>query len=112
MDTKQTRIENSVKELGWGKTIVLGMQHVFAMFGATVLVPILTGFSVSVTLFCAGIATLWFHFITKRRVPVFLGSSFAFLAAYASIANDSRIVELASSKGISPLSYAAGGVLI
>ncbi|MDD6956924.1 MAG: uracil-xanthine permease family protein [Sphaerochaetaceae bacterium] len=112
MDTKQTRIENSVRELGWGKTIVLGLQHVFAMFGATVLVPILTGFSVSVTLFCAGIATLWFHFITKRRVPVFLGSSFAFLAAYASIANDSRIVELASSKGISPLSYAAGGVLI
>ena len=112
MDTNQTRIENSIKELGWGKTLVLGLQHVFAMFGATILVPIISGFSVSVTLFCAGIATLWFHFITKRKVPVFLGSSFAFLAAYASIANDPRLIEKAAEKNISVLSYAAGGVLV
>ena len=75
------------KELGMGKTLLLGFQHVFAMFGATVLVPLLTGLSVSVTLFCAGIATLWFHFITKGKVPIFLGSSFAFLAAFATVAN-------------------------
>ena len=72
-------IFNAPKELGVPKTVVLGFQHVFAMFGATVLVPIITGLSVSVTLFCAGIATLWFHFVTKRKVPIFLGSSFAFL---------------------------------
>ena len=112
MDTNQTRIENSVKELGVGKTIVLGLQHVFAMFGATILVPIISGFSVSVALFCAGVATLWFHFITKRKVPVFLGSSFAFLAAYASIANDERLVAMAAEKNISVLSYASGGILL
>ena len=64
-----------------GKWIMLSLQHVFAMFGATVTVPLLTGLSISVTLFCAGIATLWFHFITKGKIPVFLGSSFAFLEA-------------------------------
>lgn len=64
-----------------GKLAVLGIQHVFAMFGATVLVPLLTGLPVSVALFCAGVGTLLFHFITKRKVPVFLGSSFAFIAA-------------------------------
>lgn len=112
MDTNQTRIENSIKELGVGKTIVLGLQHVFAMFGATILVPIISGFSVSVALFCAGVATLWFHFITKRKVPVFLGSSFAFLAAYSSIANDERLIAMAAEKNISVLSYASGGILL
>lgn len=112
MDTKQTRIENSIKELGVGKTIVLGLQHVFAMFGATILVPIISGFSVSVALFCAGVATLWFHFITKRKIPVFLGSSFAFLAAYGSIANDERLIEMANAQGISVLAYASGGILL
>ncbi len=62
-----------------GKTIVLGLQHTFVMFGATVLVPILTGLDVGVTLFAAGIGTWLFHILTKFKVPVFLGSSFAFL---------------------------------
>ncbi len=73
-------------KLGKPKMLVLGMQHLFAMFGATVLVPALTGLSVSATLFFAGIGTLLFHLISKRKVPAFLGSSFAFLAGYAAIA--------------------------
>ena len=73
-------------KLGKGKMLVLGLQHMFAMFGATVLVPVLTGLSVSTTLLCAGLGTLLFHFITKRKIPAFLGSSFAFLAGYWAIA--------------------------
>lgn len=94
-------IYDGFKELGKGKMMVLGLQHVFAMFGATVLVPLLTGLSVSVTLFASGIATIWFFFITKRKVPIFLGSSFAFLPAFASVANGDP--EL--------LPYATGGVV-
>lgn len=75
----------NVKELGAGKTFVLGLQHMFAMFGATVLVPILTGLDVSTTLLFAGLGTLLFHLLTKRKVPAFLGSSFAFLGGYAAI---------------------------
>lgn len=86
MERKVDGIYDGFKELGTGKMVVLGIQHVFAMFGATVLVPLLTGLSVSVTLFAAGIATIWFFFITKRKVPVFLGSSFAFLGAFATVA--------------------------
>ena len=74
------------RELGTGKTVILGVQHMFAMFGATILVPILTGLSVSATLLFAGLGTLLFHFVTKGKVPAFLGSSFAFLAGYALIA--------------------------
>ena len=74
------------RQLGVPKMIILGLQHMFAMFGATVLVPIITGLSVSTTLLCAGLGTLLFHFITKRKVPAFLGSSFAFLGGYAAIA--------------------------
>ena len=66
--------------------ITLGLQHMFAMFGATVLVPALTGLSVSATLLFAGLGTLLFHLISKKKVPAFLGSSFAFLAGYAAIA--------------------------
>ena len=66
--------------LGTPKMLVLGLQHLFAMFGATVLVPILTGLSVSATLLFAGLATLFMHLVTGKKVPVFLGSSFAFLA--------------------------------
>lgn len=66
---------------GWGKMAVLGLQHMFAMFGATIVVPALTGLDPAVALFAAGGGTLLFHLITKRKVPVFLGSSFAFLAA-------------------------------
>ncbi len=74
------------RSLGTGKMTVLGIQHLFAMFGSTVLVPVLTGLSVSTTLLFAGLGTLLFHLITKRKVPAFLGSSFAFLAGYAAIA--------------------------
>ncbi len=74
------------RSLGAGKMTVLGIQHLFAMFGSTVLVPVLTGLSVSTTLLFAGLGTLLFHLITKRKVPAFLGSSFAFLAGYAAIA--------------------------
>lgn len=75
-----------VKELGKGKVLMLGLQHMFAMFGATVLVPLLTGLDVSTTLLFAGLGTLLFHAITKGKVPAFLGSSFAFLGGYGAIA--------------------------
>ena len=77
---------HDASRLGKDKMLVLGAQHMFAMFGATVLVPVLTGLSVSTTLLCAGLGTLLFHFITKGRIPAFLGSSFAFLAGYWAIA--------------------------
>ena len=73
------------RRLGTPRMIVLGLQHMFAMFGATVLVPLLTGLSMSATLLFAGVGTLLFHFLTKRKVPAFLGSSFAFLGGYAAI---------------------------
>lgn len=74
------------RTLGTSRMLVLGIQHMFAMFGATVLVPALTGLSVSSTLFFAGVGTLLFHLISKGIVPAFLGSSFAFLAGYWAIA--------------------------
>ena len=74
------------RQLGVPKMLILGLQHMFAMFGATILVPALTGLSVSATLLFAGLGTLLFHFLVKGRVPAFLGSSFAFLAGYAAIA--------------------------
>ena len=90
METKNEGIYDGFKQLGTGRMMVLGFQHVFAMFGATVLVPLLTGLSVSVTLMCAGLGTIWFYFITKKKIPIFLGSSFAFLGAFASIANGEK----------------------
>ena len=72
-------------KLSKGKMLILGFQHVFAMFGATVLVPALTGLSVSATLLFAGLGTLLFHLLTKRKVPAFLGSSFAFLGGYSAV---------------------------
>lgn len=74
------------RSLGAPKVLVLGVQHMFAMFGATILVPMLTGLDVSTTLLFAGLGTLLFHFLTKGKVPAFLGSSFAFLGGYAAIA--------------------------
>ena len=79
------------RQLGLPKMLILGLQHMFAMFGATVLVPILVqGYglplSIQTTLLFAGLGTLLFHFLTKRRVPAFLGSSFAYLAGYWAIA--------------------------
>ena len=86
---------------------VLGLQHMFAMFGATVLVPAITGLSVSATLLFAGLGTLLFHWITKFKVPAFLGSSFAFLGGYAAV------VEMGAKSGMpaaQALPYACIGV--
>ena len=74
------------RKLGTPKMLILGVQHMFAMFGATVLVPALTGLSVSATLLFAGLGTLLFHLLTKGKVPAFLGSSFAFIGGGAAIA--------------------------
>jgi uracil permease len=85
-----------------GKVVVLGLQHTFVMFGATVLVPVLTGLDVGVTLFAAGIGTLIFHVITKFKMPVFLGSSIAFLPP---------IFAVAATHG-GDLAYATGAIAI
>jgi len=86
MATKNGQIRGPVRAgdyLPFHQLLILGIQHTFTMFGATVLVPLLTGLDVGVALFTAGIGTLWFHLVTKRKVPVFLGSSFAFIAPVA-----------------------------
>ena len=97
-----------VKTLGTPKALVLGVQHLFAMFGATVLVPAITGLNVSTTLLFAGLGTLLFHLITGRKVPAFLGSSFAFLGGYAAIAP----VLADGSANTALLPYACFGVAI
>ena len=89
--------------LGTPRMLILGLQHMFAMFGATVLVPAITGLNVSTTLFFAGLGTLLFHLITGRKVPAFLGSSFAFLGAYGLVT--------ASGQNI-PLTYSGFGVAV
>ncbi len=94
-----------VRSLGTPKMIILGLQHMFAMFGATILVPMLTGLDVSTTLLFAGLGTLLFHFVTKMKVPAFLGSSFAFLGGYAAIA---PMIDGAPNKEMLP--YACVGV--
>ena len=91
------------RTLGKSKMFVLGLQHLFAMFGATVLVPAITGLNVSTTLLFAGLGTLLFHLITGRKVPAFLGSSFAFLGAYGLVT--------ASGQNI-PLTYSGFGVAV
>ena len=106
MTNRQHDAIYDVKELGTAKVLVLGAQHLFAMFGATVLVPILTGLDVSTTLLFAGIGTLLFHALTKGKVPAFLGSSFAFLGGYAAIA---PILEDGSSN-VAMIPYACFGV--
>lgn len=94
-----------MKEKTMLQKLILGIQHVLAMFGATVLVPALTGLNTSITLFCAGVGTLLFHLVTKRKVPVFLGSSFAFMGGIIAIIGDSRagdgdyLEKLAAVKG-------------
>ena len=75
----------SARQLGYPKIFLLGIQHMFAMFGSTILVPILTGLPVSTSLLFAGLGTLVFHFVTKLNVPAFLGSSFAFIGGYLSV---------------------------
>lgn len=106
MELKQDGIYDA-STLGGGKMLVLGFQHMFAMFGATVLVPILTGLSVSATLLFAGIGTLIFHIFTKFKVPAFLGSSFAFLGGYTAVKGFG--VELGMSESVA-LTYACIGV--
>ena len=104
------------RTLGLPKMLVLGLQHMFAMFGATVLVPILVNtyglpLSIQTTLFFAGIGTLFFHLCTKLRVPAFLGSSFAFLGGFAAMgAMDSGIY--AGMDGAEKLQYACGGIVV
>ncbi|MCL1944382.1 MAG: uracil-xanthine permease family protein [Firmicutes bacterium] len=83
-----------------GVEVALGVQHLFAMFGATILVPILTGMNASVALLTAGLGTLIFHFVTKMRVPIFLGSSFAFLPGIAAVV---------ASEGAN---YAGGAIIV
>ncbi len=85
MNENQNQGIENARQLGWPKFTVLGIQHLFAMFGATILVPALTGLSVSCTLLFAGLGTLMFHFVSKRQVPAFLGSSFAFIGGYLSV---------------------------
>lgn len=104
--------------LGVPKMLILGLQHMFAMFGATILVPILVNsyfgedvLHVQVTLICAGIGTLFFHLCSKFKVPAFLGSSFAFLGGFATIANmDSGV--FADMPNADKLSYACGGIVV
>ena len=95
------------RKLGSGRMLTLGLQHMFAMFGATVLVPVITGLSMSATLLFAGLGTLIFHLCTKFKVPAFLGSSFAFLGGYATV------VQLGMDGGLTQaqaLPYACIGV--
>ncbi len=96
------------RQLGKGRMIVLGFQHMFAMFGATILVPTITGLSVSATLLFAGLGTLLFHWFTKMKVPAFLGSSFAFLGGYATVT--AMGAELGMSQA-EALPYACVGVV-
>ena len=73
------------RTLGAPRMFILGLQHMFAMFGATVLVPALSGLDVATTLLFAGLGTLLFHLLTKGKVPAFLGSSFAFIGGYNAV---------------------------
>ena len=89
MGLKQHKVSGPIydaRELGYPRMLVLGFQFMCAMFAGNVLVAVLVGLDVATTLFAAGIGTLLFHFITKFKVPVFLGSSFAFMAAYSIVA--------------------------
>lgn len=94
--------------LTWSKRLLLGFQHVLAMFGATVLVPIITGLDTSVALFTAGAGTLLFHLITKRKVPVFLGSSFAFIPAILAV----KAMYATPENPNAGLPYATGGIVV
>lgn len=98
--------------LGTPKMLVLGIQHMFAMFGATVLVPALTGLDVATTLLFAGLGTLLFHLITKGKVPAFLGSSFAFIGGYNAIRTVGMLADGSPQFDNSLLPYACFGVAI
>ena len=98
---------HDARNLGKGRMLTLGLQHMFAMFGATVLVPVITGLSMSATLLFAGLGTLLFHLLTKMRVPAFLGSSFAFLGGYAAVVSMGETHGLSAAES---LPYACIGV--
>ena len=100
VEFNETGAIRDAKALGMPKLITLGVQHTFTMFGATVLVPIITGFNISVALFMAGIGTLLFHLITKGKMPAFLGSSFAFIAPMLAVTE------------MYGLEYAQGGIVV
>ena len=101
--------DNGIRDartLGTPKMLLLGFQHMFAMFGATVLVPVLTGLPVSATLLFAGLGTLLFHFLTKGKVPAFLGSSFAFIGGYKAVCGLFK-----NQAGLNWIPYACVGVI-
>ena len=117
MNQKKEAIYDA-RELGVPKMLLLGLQHMFAMFGATILVPILVntyfngeGLSIQFTLICAGIGTLFFHLCTKLKVPAFLGSSFAFLGGFHTVANLDTGIFKDMSMG-EKLPYACGGIVV
>ena len=106
------------KALGLPKMLILGLQHMFAMFGATILVPILVnlyfegeGLSIQVTLICAGLGTLFFHLCSKLQVPAFLGSSFAFPGGFQTVAKLDTGIFSGMSMG-EKLPYACGGIVV
>ena len=104
------------RELGIPRMLVLGLQHLFAMFGATVLVPILVTkyglpLSIQTTLLFAGLGTLLFHLCTKLKVPAFLGSSFAFLGGFEAVAS-LDVGKFAGMSGEEKLPYALGGIVV
>ncbi len=114
---KQEAIRDA-KALGIPKMLILGLQHMFAMFGATILVPILVdgyfegeGLSIQVTLICAGLGTLFFHLCSKLQVPAFLGSSFAFLGGFQMVANLDTGIFADMTMG-EKLPYACGGIVV
>ena len=123
--SESNEVIRDARKLGLPKMLILGLQHMFAMFGATILVPILVnsyfvdacgegptrGLTVAVTLFCAGFGTLLFHVLTKLKVPAFLGSSFAFLGGFATVAELDTGIFANMSYG-EKLPYACGGVFV
>lgn len=117
MNSRNDAIRDA-RTLGIPKMLLLGLQHMFAMFGATVLVPILVngyfngeGLSVQVTLFFAGIGTLFFHCCTKLKVPAFLGSSFAYLGGFYTVSQLNTGIYADMTMG-EKLPYACGGIVV
>ncbi len=116
--SKGSEVIRDARSLGVPRMLLLGLQHMFAMFGATILVPILVnsyfhgeGLSIQVTLFFAGIGTLFFHVCSKLKVPAFLGSSFAFLGGFATVAELDTGIFAGMSYG-EKLPYACGGIVV
>ena len=112
---KKTTIDGPIydaRQLGTPKMLLLGLQHMFAMFGATVLVPALTGLDVATALLFAGIGTLLFHLLTGGKVPAFLGSSFAFIGGYNAIRTIGAAADGSPIYDNTLLPYACFGVLI